>query len=33
MVVTKGTRFIRPVFISVVLALAARLLYDSYRRR
>lgn len=33
MVVTKGTRFIRPVFISVVLALTARLLYESYRHR
>ena len=32
MVVTKGTRFIRPVFISVVVALTLKLLYDSYLR-
>lgn len=33
MVVTRGTRFIRPVFLSVVLALTVRLLYENYRRR
>jgi uncharacterized membrane protein YfcA len=31
MVITRGTRFIRPVFISVVLALILKLLYDAYR--
>jgi uncharacterized protein len=30
MVITRGTKFIRPVFISVVLALTFRLLYDAY---
>ena len=30
MVVKRGTEFIRPVFISVVLALTAKLLYDAY---
>ena len=30
MVITRGTAFIRPVFISVVLALALKLLYDAY---
>ena len=30
MVITRGTRFIRPVFISVVLALTLKLLYDAY---
>ena len=30
MVVKRGTKFIRPVFISVVLALTAKLLYDAY---
>jgi uncharacterized membrane protein YfcA len=33
MVVTRGTRFIRPIFIFVVLALTVRLLYENYRRR
>ena len=32
MVVTKGTRFIRPIFISVVAALTLKLLYDSYSK-
>jgi len=30
MVVKRGTRFIRPVFITVVLALTAKLLYDAF---
>ena len=30
MVITRGTKFIRPVFISVVLALTLKLLYDAY---
>ncbi len=30
MVITRGTRFIRPIFISVVLALTCKLLYDAY---
>lgn len=30
MVVKRGTKFIRPVFISVVLVLTAKLLYDAY---
>jgi uncharacterized protein len=32
MVITRGTRFIRPIFISVVLALTLKLLYDAYAR-
>jgi len=32
MVVTKGTKFIRPVFLTVVLCLTAKLLYDAYSR-
>ncbi|HWQ93327.1 MAG TPA: TSUP family transporter [Clostridia bacterium] len=32
MVILKGTRLVRPVFISVVLALTGKLLYDSYLR-
>jgi uncharacterized protein len=32
MVITRGTRFIRPVFISVVLVLTLKLLYDSCRK-
>jgi uncharacterized protein len=31
MVITRGTRFIRPVFLTMVLALIAKLLLDSYR--
>ncbi len=31
MVLRKGTRFIRPVFLAVVLALTLKLLYDAYR--
>ncbi len=31
MVITRGTRFIRPVFIATVLALAAKLVYDAFR--
>ena len=30
MVIRRGTKFIRPVFISVVLALTAKLLYDAW---
>ncbi len=30
MVIARGTRFIRPVFISVVLALTLKLIYDAY---
>jgi uncharacterized protein len=30
MVITRGTKFIRPVFISMVLALTLKLLYDAY---
>jgi uncharacterized protein len=30
MVITRGTKFIRPVFITVVLALTLKLLYDAY---
>lgn len=30
MVITRGTRLIRPVFITVVLAITARLLYQTY---
>jgi uncharacterized protein len=30
MVITRGTHFIRPVFLSVVLVLAAKLLLDAY---
>lgn len=30
MVLTRGTKFIRPVFISVVLVITAKLLYDAY---
>jgi hypothetical protein len=30
MVLARGTKFIRPVFITVVLALTTKLLYDAY---
>jgi len=30
MVIAKGTRFIRPVFIAMVLALTLKLVYDAY---
>ena len=30
MVIARGTKFIRPIFISVVLALTLKLLYDAY---
>lgn len=33
MVIKRGTKFIRPVFISVVLVLTAKLLYDAYFKR
>jgi uncharacterized protein len=32
MVIARGTRFIRPIFISVVLGLTLKLLYDAYFR-
>jgi uncharacterized protein len=32
MVIARGARFIRPVFITVVLALTLKLLYDSFHR-
>jgi hypothetical protein len=32
MVIARGTKFIRPVFISVVLALTMKLLYDAYAK-
>jgi uncharacterized protein len=32
MVITKGTRFIRPIFITAVLAITLKLLYDAYIR-
>ena len=31
MVIARGARFIRPIFITVVLAITARLLYQNYR--
>jgi hypothetical protein len=31
MVLTRGTRLIRPVFLTVVIILTLKLLYDSYR--
>jgi uncharacterized protein len=31
MVVTRGTTFIRPIFLTVVLAITAKLLWDTYR--
>jgi uncharacterized membrane protein YfcA len=30
MVISRGTQFIRPVFLAVVLLLTLKLLYDSY---
>ena len=32
LVVTKGAKFIRPIFIAVVLAITARLFYDDYAK-
>jgi len=32
MVVTRGTKFIKPIFLTVVLAITAKLLYDNYRK-
>jgi uncharacterized membrane protein YfcA len=32
LVVAKGTKFIRPIFISMVLAITAKLLYDNYAK-
>ena len=32
MVVARGTRFIRPIFLTVVLVITAKLLYDNYRK-
>jgi uncharacterized protein len=31
LVITRGTSFIRPIFLTVVLALTAKLLFDAYR--
>jgi uncharacterized membrane protein YfcA len=31
MVVTRGTRFIRPIFITMVLLITARLIWQNYR--
>jgi uncharacterized protein len=33
MVVARGTKFIRPIFISVVLTITGKLLYDAYLKR
>jgi uncharacterized membrane protein YfcA len=33
MVVARGTKFIRPIFISVVLVITGKLLYDAYFKR
>jgi len=33
MVIARGTKFIRPVFISVVIVLTLKLLYDAYAKR
>jgi uncharacterized membrane protein YfcA len=30
MVVQRGTKFIRPIFITIVLAITARLIYTAY---
>jgi uncharacterized membrane protein YfcA len=32
MVIQRGTKFIRPVFITVVLAITAKLLYTAWRK-
>jgi uncharacterized membrane protein YfcA len=32
MVITRGTKFIRPIFLSVVFALTLKLLWDAYRK-
>lgn len=32
MVIARGTKFIRPIFISMVLALTAKLIYDNYAK-
>jgi uncharacterized protein len=32
MVIARGTKFIRPIFISMVLALTAKLIYDNYTK-
>jgi len=32
MVISKGTKFIRPIFITVVLAISAKLIYENYRK-
>ena len=32
MVVARGTKFIRPIFITMVLVLTAKLLYDAYQK-
>ena len=32
MVIARGTKFIRPIFISMVLALTVKLIYEGYGR-
>jgi uncharacterized membrane protein YfcA len=32
MVVKRGTKFIRPIFITVVLAITVKLIYDGFRK-
>ena len=32
MVIAKGTRFIRPIFLAVVLALTLKLVYENFRK-
>lgn len=32
MVIARGTKFVRPIFITVVLALTAKLIYDNYSK-
>jgi uncharacterized membrane protein YfcA len=33
MVIAKGTRFVRPIFITAALAVTAKLLYQNYAKR
>ncbi len=33
MVISRGTRFVRPIFLSVVFVLVAKLMWDAYARR
>ena len=32
MVIAKGAKFIRPIFLAMVLAVTLKLLYDTYRK-